>query len=414
MNRSQHNKKHAIIQILKTTSMSLISSYFILLLSMSAVSAETDDKLQLSGFARVVLGYLDESNATYLGYDNSLSLDQQSLIGLQADYQILDKLSVTGQFVARTGDDKDSELEWLYLTYTPTKSFKFKLGRQRTPIFNYSEIVDVGFAYPWVSLPQQVYRTFLFPTYEGLHVQYEYIGREILLGLETYAGGIERNFTANGQVLDTDIDNLRGVVGTIGYEGWNFRASYHRGHADVNQPELNAFRDQLQQLGFTQSAETIKTAGVGRFYQISAFYEDVDYFFRTEVIQLEADLSLAPKTKGFFVSGGVNFYPLSVYASFSKDINRYDKPSSEIPIGLIPQLDALAFGYQQIFSQSNDNNTRSYTLGLRWDWKSNLAFKTEATLLEESNALQGLFTTRDVNNFDGQAMLYQVAMEWVF
>lgn len=376
--------------------------------------AETDNPVEFSGFARIVAGYLDEDDATFLGYDNSLNFDQQTLIGLQADYQINDNLSVTGQAVARTGDDKDSGIEWLYLTYSPAKSLRFKLGRQRTPIFNYSEIVDVGFAYPWVSLPQQVYRTFLFPTYEGLHGQYEYNGREVSIGLEAYTGGIERDFTANGQVLDTDIDNLRGMVGNIGYGGWNFRASYHRGHADIEQPELNAFSDQLRQLGFTQSANSIKTAGVGRFYQVSAFYENVDYFFRTEVMQIKADLSLAPKTKGYFVSGGLNFYPVVVYASFAKDINRYGKMSSDIPIGLSPQLDALAFGYQQVFSQSIDNDTKSYTLGLRWDWKQNLAFKAEATFLEENNALQGLFTSRDVNKFDGQAMLYQVAMEWVF
>lgn len=391
-----------------------LTSSIVVIFASTSGFAETDNPLEFSGFARVVAGYLDEDNATFLGYNNSISINQQTLVGLQADYQINDSLSATGQFIARTGDDKDSDLEWLYLTYAPSKSLRFKLGRQRTPIFNYSEVVDVGFAYPWISLPQQVYRTFLFPTYEGLHTQYEYIGKKVSLGLEAYAGGTDKDFTSNGRVVDTHIDSLRGGVGTIGYKGWNFRVSYHRGHVDTNQSELNAFSNQLRQLGFTQSANSIKTAGVGRFYQASAFYEDVDYFFRTEVMQLKADLSLAPKTKGYFISAGVNFDPISVYASFSKDINRYGQPSSEIPTGLSPQLDALAFGYQQIFSQSIDNDTKSYTIGLRWDWKQNLAFKVESTLLEENNALQGLFTTRDVNNFDGQAMLYQVAMEWVF
>ncbi|GAC21788.1 hypothetical protein GARC_4851 [Paraglaciecola arctica BSs20135] len=35
----------------------------------SYVSAETQDSLQFSGFARVVLGYIDENDATYLSYD---------------------------------------------------------------------------------------------------------------------------------------------------------------------------------------------------------------------------------------------------------------------------------------------------------------------------------------------------------
>ena len=176
-------------------------------------------------------------------------------------------------------------------------------------MFIYSETIDVGFTYPWISLPQQVYRAFLFPNFEGLHAQYEYMGTEVSIGLEAYAGGIETDFVANGQLLETDIDNLQGVVGTLEYEGWKFRASFHRGHADIYQPDLVAFSDQLRQFGFTQSADSIKTVGVGRFVQLSAFYEDLDYFFKTEVIQITADLSLSPKTKGFFVSGGLNFYP---------------------------------------------------------------------------------------------------------
>jgi hypothetical protein len=65
---------------------------------MSSAYAKADDALQFSGFARLVLGCLDESNATYFGYDDGISFDQQSLIGLQADYQLLDNLAVTEQF----------------------------------------------------------------------------------------------------------------------------------------------------------------------------------------------------------------------------------------------------------------------------------------------------------------------------
>ena len=60
-------------------------------------SAQAEDNLQFSGFARVVMGYLDDSNAEYAGYDDSISLGEQSLLGLQADYQFNETLSITGQ-----------------------------------------------------------------------------------------------------------------------------------------------------------------------------------------------------------------------------------------------------------------------------------------------------------------------------
>ena len=128
--------------------------FTLLIIAFSAVTfAEDDDKLQFSGFARLVLGYLDDKDANYLDYDNSLRIDKESLIGFQIDYQAFDSLAFTGQLIGHTDKERDSGIEWLYLTYTPTKKLKFKLGRQRTPFLNYSDVIDVGYAYPWATLP---------------------------------------------------------------------------------------------------------------------------------------------------------------------------------------------------------------------------------------------------------------------
>ncbi|WP_339770624.1 hypothetical protein [uncultured Paraglaciecola sp.] len=392
--------------------LSLACSLFCLT-SAGLAHAEPDDNLQFSGFARAVAGYLDEDDAQYLGYENKISVAEQSLLGLQADYKIAEDFSATIQAIARTGDETDSGIEWLYVTYSPTNSLRFKLGRQRTPTYSYSDFVDVGFAYNWVSLPQQVYRQFLFPNYDGLHAQYEYVGTNISLGIEAFTGGIDQEFKANGEVIDTEIDNLHGLVGTIEYVGWTLRAAYIRGDVDITRQDLSDFSSLLSMSGFTQSADSLSLKGAGRFYQVSAFYEDVDYFFRTELIRIDTELFLAPVTDAYFVSGGFNFYPFSVYVSISRDINRYSKPVNEIPIGFNAQLDQLAFGYQQAFSEFDDNSSISYTTGIRWDWKGNVALKAEATLLKQREGNQGLFSNPNAD-FDGKAMLYQVALEWVF
>lgn len=86
------------------------------LTSAGLADAKPDDNLQFSGFARVVAGYLDENDAQYLGYENKISVAEQSLLGLQADYRITDDLSATIQAIARTGDETDSGIEWFYVT----------------------------------------------------------------------------------------------------------------------------------------------------------------------------------------------------------------------------------------------------------------------------------------------------------
>lgn len=392
---------------------SILIAVCVSLTSTSVVYADYDDNLQFSGFARVVGGYIDDADAKFNGYENKVSLGQQSLIGVQVDYQITDNISAAAQVIGRTGDDKESGIEWLYVTYAPTKALKFKLGRQRTPVFSYSDFSDVGFAYDWISLPQQVYQQFLFPNFDGLHAQYEYVNKSISLNFESYYGELDREFTYQGDSLDAKVKNMLGIVSKLDYEGWTFRASFHQGDANVTQQELSAFSDILRNVGFTQSADSLSNVGVGKFYQLSAFYENVNYFFRSEVTRLRTEVFLAPDSNGYFISGGMHFYPLSIYTSLSRDTNKYSAAVSEIPMGINDQLDQLAFGYQQIVSQIGNNSTVSYSIGGRWDWKDNLAFKAQVTLLKERDGYRGLFTDRN-ETFDGKAMFYQLALEWVF
>ncbi|GAB2690447.1 hypothetical protein GCM10027170_22800 [Aliiglaciecola aliphaticivorans] len=122
---------------LSTLQISLFCSLIFLGISPSAISKD-NEKLQFSGFARVVLGYFDDENAEYVGYDNSLSVDKQSLLGIQGDYLFSDELSFTGQVVGFTDEQRNSGLEWLYVTYAPSNAWQVKLGRQRIPFFNYS------------------------------------------------------------------------------------------------------------------------------------------------------------------------------------------------------------------------------------------------------------------------------------
>jgi len=54
--------------------------------------------------------------------------------------------------------------------------YQFKLGKLRTPFFLTIAISkDVGYAYPWISPPQQVYMVFLFEVIEGASASYEIV-----------------------------------------------------------------------------------------------------------------------------------------------------------------------------------------------------------------------------------------------
>lgn len=391
-----------------------IASGCLLLSGISSVSAQTGDALQFSGFARVVAGYLDEPHATYLDYDDGISLKPQSLIGLHVDYQIVDSLSFTGQFVGKSGNEQQTGIDWLYLAYEPTRATQIKLGRQRTPFFNYSDSIDVGFSYPWITLPQQVYSSVLFPTFDGILGNYQWSGKEFGFELEGYWGNYDDIIFTAGDETPAEVSDLRGVIAKINNGSWAFRASYHTADAALGLSELREFSSILQQFGFSQSAESLNPDGRVDFYQISASYENVNYFLRAEATQTNTESSAIPDINAYFVALGYNYYPFLSYVSFGKNESTYPKSVNEIPIGLDPGFDALAFGYQNVFNSLPSLSSKSITLGTRWDWKTNLALKAEVTWTQVPKVSSANFVVMDSAKFDRKSRLYQLALEWVF
>ncbi|XQW86984.1 hypothetical protein ACOYR1_11935 [Thalassotalea piscium] len=386
---------------------------FFLSFSTSA-SAETEDKLHFSGFARVIMGYLDDENAEYIGYDNSVSLNQQSLLGLQADYQFNDKLSVTTQFVGYTQDQRNSGLEWLYLTYNPNNALQLKLGRQRIPFFNYSDSLDVGFAYPWLTLPQQFYDTAFFSTFDGILANYEFTANDWLINYEGYWGRFDDKIYLASQKIDTQVIGLIGANATFGYKNFTFRASYNQGDVNIAQDEAKQFSQLLRQVGFSDSADWLNANGLIKFYQLSANYENLNYFFRSEIAKMVGESGLVADINSFYISAGYNFYPYTVYISYSKKHLYFDHPANEIPFGVSPDLDTLAATYLGVLAAFPDDKSIGTKLGIRWDWLSNLAIKAEMTFVKANDKISNDYAVKDLGGFDGHAVLYQFGLEWVF
>ena len=85
----------------------------------TGLSVQAEEKLAISGFGRLVAGYLDDNNVSFEGYTNELTFSEQSLLALQADYHLTDTVTITTQLLAHSNNERESGLEWLYLSYEP-------------------------------------------------------------------------------------------------------------------------------------------------------------------------------------------------------------------------------------------------------------------------------------------------------
>lgn len=104
-------------------------------------------------------------------YKDSWSMKPDTLLGVQLDVDMDEKLSATAQIISKGATDFNAEFEWLYVSYQLTPKLTLNFGRQRVPFYNYSDFQDVGYAYHWVRPPLELYAEELF-SYEGVSALY--------------------------------------------------------------------------------------------------------------------------------------------------------------------------------------------------------------------------------------------------
>jgi hypothetical protein len=379
--------------------------------------ADTHRDLTFSGFARVVGGQLSTSEASYANYDNSWSFSEDSLIALQADYAINSQFSISAQGILHTGADRDSGLDWLYLTYQPSSSWQFNVGRLRLPVLKYSDVIDVGFSYPWLNAPEQVYsRRLFYSGYEGLNVRHKTQFKNVGLEIEGYWGDFDGELFSGQDAFDVDINDIYGAVLSLTYDGFHFRSSFMRVTEVVdNSVLIDQLVEGLTSAGFEELAAKFRLDDGVSVYEFGAGYTSLDWFVSAELMSVDSDLDVLSGIKSYYLTLGRYYNSLLFHATISR--SRQDENSIEntIPLGVSPLLDLLSTSVDSINALFPTDDLDSLTFGVRWDYSTSLALKTEVSFLKGKEDKTSLFYVPPTNaNFDRRASLYQVGVEWVF
>lgn len=369
--------------------------------------------IEFSGFGRIVAGQLFKNDLQYNGYTNELDFAQESLLAAQVDGKLTDKLSATVQVLLHSSDSRSSGVEWAYFTYQHSNNLQFKLGKLRTPFFSYSDVIDVGFAYPWVHPPNQVYSEYLFSTFEGLNATYNFSHGGSAVSIEGYWGKFSGEVFVDGIQFEPEVDKLHGLVFNLSRNHFAYRLSYHKANVASFQEGISDFSHYLSSLGYKKSADSLDSAGYVYAIQTGLSYDSLDYFAHAEWRSLGSDILVFPESKGYYLTVGYNFSPLTAHFTYANQRNYLNSPVNEIPTGVNPDLDMLNLVYRNTFNYLITHDVKSYTLGLRYDLRANIAVKADISLLEGDIPTEhrSSITNQKVSE---QAGMLQVGFEWMF
>lgn len=320
---------------------------------------------------------------------NSGSWKTDSLLGLQWQGQWSPRWETTVQLVAKDRFDNTlgKSVEWAFVRYRPVEGLDLRLGRLGADVFMLSEYRQVGYAIPWVRPPHDMYGIASLYRFDGADITKRFTLGDAMLDLKGFYGNSDEKYPTgfnSGESTHFDFD-LYGASASLEWNSWKFRYTYVQ--VEVNSDNAGPLSQALQQASQIWPAAMmwiprLETHGKNFDYsQFGLTYDNNDWWFQTEFVNLGSDLTLISAGNHGYASlgkrvGQFNVYVLAGYAD-------PENPTLDIqlPTGL-PQPYAGQLALLEMAAERTLNGVRikqhSVGAGVRWDFAAKMALKFQA------------------------------------
>ncbi len=294
--------------------------------------------------------------------------DQLSKFGAQLQYGITDNVGATIQLTAKPQQDEwKANLEWAYLSWQANDRLMLRGGRLRSPVYMYSESLDVGYSYPWLRLPDEVYSQVQVTNYEGVDAVYTL---PLSFGSATFqvAGGQAKNrdYFAYDDQFDIDYGHLFGANVSLATNDFGtFRIGYVEADItiDVN-GSINNYLGGSNNLSLLQLDRQ-----KGKFTSLGYQYDNGTWVSNNEWTSRVIENDGSASVDAFYLMGGRRFGDFLPHVTYA-------------------QLD------------DNGGRQNSWTFGLNYQATPTVVVKGEFKRVDTSGGYDGVFVRSAQEVFD--------------
>ncbi|MGB2248812.1 MAG: hypothetical protein ACPH3N_14135 [Alcanivorax sediminis] len=338
---------------------------------------EDEERISINGFLSAGMSIADAptetGEASYIdGSGDKWSHDSLTRAGVQFNAKINEKAQAVVQLFASGEEDFDAEIQWAYLDYALTDSVSAKAGRIVAPFYMHSQYVDVGYAYPWVTPPAEVYLLAPVKTMEGMELAWSFATGPVYHRVSGFWGSSTVDAGARAGNALFQADDLSGINLTSRWSDWTFRAAYSGASVSVPQDDLDAL---IPATALGLSLDDVYTYFAGAGLQ----YDNGSWFFASEVAQLSFG-NWYPSSESGYVSLGKylgKWMPLVTWAAvYPKELD------DELP---------------QMLKDGLAERQKSWTAGLRYSLTESVSLKGEYSyyydFADEDVSTSGFFVT---------------------
>ena len=343
--------------------------------------------IKLSGFMSAV-GSKSNRETPYHRFaqiNEDIDFGRETMLGLQIDARLTDQIVFTTQLLAdRDPDNYSLQADWIYAKYSFNKTTNLKVGRLRTPIFMFSDFIEVGLTYPWIRPPTEVYGLIPLNVFNGLDFVMNIPVSDYNLHLQGVYGNTQ---------LDTTLLSLSGDA-TI--------STYDSGGVNV----MLTTDNHIFRVGYVVSKLDIFDNGVALFQQfgVLALSPQIIEGADLDFIAIGSDLKF----------GNVNIVMEHGIRKISHTAINQEQSGSYVMVQY--SLDRLhphvtyaiadSIGVSSINAEQN-----SVTIGAKYELSFNTVLKIDYIRIKLLNGTQGFFLTLPDED---SANIVSVALDLVF
>ena len=350
--------------------------------------------IQLNGFASVVMGIDIEDDGEDAGLDespyNERTVDnlQESKVALQWTANLEPGIRFVGQTMARGNASSgfDMNYDWAYFDFNVGDSGKFKAGRLRIPFYKYSDYLDVGYAYHWITPPESMY-SLSFSNMDGIGYQQNFEGMGLEQSVNVVLGSYQGDLSIATETVASKLENLMAVNWSASMGDHEFYAAYAQ--ADVYMPAtLLATATAIAADGNDVSINGDYGHFVGIGYK--GAFGDAALFAEYSMVGID-DSILSDSAGGYIgVSYNMDDYTYHLTYGFSKSDSKSIDAASSVSLDLNQDgnVDAIDNAFAQptldaTTESLGEGDDSTITLGVRKDVGASTALKLELSMYTE-------------------------------
>jgi hypothetical protein len=300
--------------------------------------------------------YILESNLPYgAGRSHVWEAGNYSKLAAQLNAFFSPEFSGQLQIISALEADETylPEIEWLNIKYAFSQDVYFRVGRIGWPTFFDSGNHDVGYSYPWAHPPSEPYYLLPIQSCNGIDAIYRFGMGDARITLKAIAG----ENTSHSQAVNYSSKNMLGIFDKVEFGNTTIQAGYQTRKTSTNNNMTGG----------------LDSVGEHNNLSLGIIYDPGSWFLMSEWIQSRA----LYKANAIYVSAGYRVNKFTPYLVHSQST------AGSFTTGSTPSSFQLQLANR---SQSSDS------LGIRWDFMKNFAFKIQydrVSLGEHSNGFLG-------------------------